>query len=231
MQHPQLTLSLGIALSSSFDSFVPGEANADACATMQGLCAGEIHETQILLWGEKSVGKTHLLSAACQNFASRGYQVAYLTGDLANYDDALVGIEGSDLFCLDDLHLLEPPAEENLFHCINRCRDSHTRLFFASEVSVDKLGFGLPDLVTRLSWGPVFHLQALDDDELSAAFALMLKMRGLEVGDDVIDYVLRRYPREITALKQLVERLDQASLTEQRRITIPLIKRLDDQTV
>jgi len=231
MQHPQLTLSLGIVPSSSFESFFPGEANADACATMQGLCAGDIHETQIFLWGEKSAGKTHLLSAACQNFASRGYQVSYLTGDLANYDDALVGIERGDLFCLDDLHLLQPAAEENLFHCINRCRDSHTRLFFASEQSVDNLGFGLPDLLTRLSWGPVFHLQTLDDDELPAAFSLMLKLRGLEVGDDVIEYVVRRYPREISALKQLVERLDQASLTEQRRITIPLIKLLDDQMV
>lgn len=231
MQHPQLTLSLGINPSSSFDSFVAGEANADAFAAMQGLCAGELHETQILLWGEKSVGKTHLLSAACQDFSSRGYQVSYLTGDLANYDDALVGIERGDLFCLDDLHLLQPAAEENLFHCINRCRDSHTRLFFASEVPIDKLGFGLPDLLTRLSWGPVFHLHVLDDDELSSAFALMLKLRGLEVGDDVIEYVVRRYPREITALKQLVERLDQASMTEKRRVTIPLIKLLDDQMV
>lgn len=229
MQHPQLTLSLGIVPLSSFDSFEVGQANADACATMQGLCSGEINETQLLLWGEKSVGKTHLLSAACQDFASRGYQVAYLTGDLANYDDALNGIETVDLFCLDDLHLLQPAAEENLFHCINRCRDAHTRLIFASNAPVEKLDFTLPDLITRLSWGPVFHLQVLDDDELSAAFALMLKLRGLEVGEDVIEYVLRRYPREIIALKQLVERLDEASLTQKRRITIPLIKRLDEQ--
>lgn len=231
MQHPQLTLPLGIVPSSSFDSYVSGKANAEACAAVQALCAGVLDEKQLLLWGDKSVGKTHLLSAACQDFASRGYQVAYLSGELANYDDALQGMEAVDLFCLDDLHLLQPAAEVNLFHCINRCRDAQTRLVFASQPSVDAIGFGLADLVTRLSWGPVFQLQTLDDDELSAAFALMLKLRGLDVGADVIEYVVRRFPREMTSLKQLVEQLDQASMSEQRRITIPLIKRLGELTV
>lgn len=226
MHHPQLTLPLGIVPASSFDSFVAGGSNAEVYTTVQALCAGTVDEQQLFLWGEKSVGKTHLLSAACQDFASRGYQVAYLTGELANYDDALQGMEAVDLFCLDDLHLLEQSAEENLFHCINRCRDSQTRLLFASGLPIEKLGFKLPDLLTRLSWGPVFQLHALDDPELSAAFALMLKLRGLEVGDDVIGYVLKRYPREVTALKRLVEQLDQASFNERRPITIPLVKTL-----
>jgi len=228
MQHTQLTLSLGIIPSSSFDSFLAGKANADASATVQALCAGDLDEKQLLLWGETSVGKTHLLSAACQNFADKGYQVAYLTGDLASYEDALQGMETVDLFCLDDLHLLQPLAEEKLFHCINRCRDSQTQMIFASRASIDNIGFDLPDLLTRLAWGPVFQLHPLDDDELSEAFALMLKLRGLEVSDEVIEYVSRRYPREMAALKQLVENLDQASLTEKRRITIPLVKSLSE---
>lgn len=228
MQHPQLTLPLGIIPSSSFESFLAGKSNADACATVEALCAGDLNEKQLMLWGEQSVGKTHLLSAACQNFAGKGYQVAYLTGDLANYDDALEGMETVDLFCLDDLHLLQSSAEEKLFHCINRCRDSQTQMIFASRASIDNIGFGLQDLLTRLTWGPVFQLHSLDDTELSEAFALMLKLRGLVVGADVLEYVSRRYPRDMTALKQLVEKLDQASFSEKRRITIPLIKSVSE---
>jgi len=181
MLHPQLTLSLGIVPSSSFESFVPGKANASACTTVRAFCTGELDEQQLLLWGEQAVGKTHLLTAACQDFAGRGFQVAYLTGDLASHAEALQGMETVDLLCIDDVHLLQPGAEENLFHCINRCRDSQTRLMFASRCPVDEIDLSLPDLVTRLSWGPVFQLQALDDKELSAAFALMLELRGLEV--------------------------------------------------
>ena len=230
VQHPQLTLPLGIVPSSSFESFLPGKANLNAFATIKALCSGELNEQQLLLWGDRSVGKTHLLSAACANFTAKGYQVAYLTGALANHADALHGLESFELVCVDDLHLLHTTSEEALFHFINRCRESQTRMIFASRNSIDNMGYGLPDLLTRLSWGPVFQLQTLDDNELSTVLVHMFKLRGLEVGDDVIEYVLRRYPRDISVLKQLVDQLDSASLREQRRITIPLIKSFSAET-
>jgi len=231
MLHPQLTLSIGTVPSSSFESYLPGSGNAAACATLKAFCAGEVSEKQILLWGEHACGKTHLLSAVCQEFAAKGYQVAYLTGELASHDDALMAMESIDLLCLDDLHLLEGSAQETLFHCINRCRDSGTRLIFSSRVSIDELRFSLADLVTRLSWGPVFQLHTLSDEELPNALALQLQLRGLDVSGDVIEYIVRRYPRNMQALNQLVEQLDQASLTEQRRITIPLVRSVSELKV
>lgn len=229
MLHPQLTLSLGTVPSSSFESFLPGAGNAAAYTTLKAFCVGEVDEQQILLWGEPAAGKTHLLSAVCQDFAGRGYQVAYLTGELASQEGALNAVENMDLLCLDDVHLLAPAAQETLFHCINRCRDSGTRLLFSSLAFIDKQSFTLADLVTRLSWGPVFQLHKLADDELSSALALQLELRGLEVNEEVVEYIVRRYPRDMQALKQLVEQLDQASLTEQRRITIPLVRSVSEQ--
>ena len=231
MLHPQLTLSIGTVPSSTFESFIPGSGNADAYATTMAFCAAEVNEKQIFLWSEHAAGKTHLLSAACQQCTARGYQVAYLCGELASHSGALSAMESIDLLCLDDLHLLAPSAQETLFHCINRCRDSGTRLIFSSKVSIDELSFSLADLVTRLSWGPVFQLHMLTDEELPNALALQLQLRGLDVSDDVIDYILRRYPRNMQDLTQLVERLDQASLTEQRRITIPLVRSVSELKV
>jgi len=195
---------------------------------LMAFCDGEVNEKQILFWGERASGKTHLLSAACQKFAARGYQLAYLTGELASRDGALNAMESIDLLCLDDLHLLESSAQETLFHCINRCRDSGTRMLFSSKVSIDELRFSLADLVTRLSWGTVFQLHTLNDDELPSALALQLELRGLDVSLDVIEYIVRRYPRNMQDLTQLVERLDHASMTEQRRITIPLVRSVSE---
>jgi len=243
MLHPQLTLSIGTVPSSTFESFMPGSGNAEAYATLVAFCAGEVSagevnagevnagevkEKQIFLWGESASGKTHLLSAACQHFTSRGRQVAYMTGELASHSGALSAMESIDLLCLDDLHLMEPSAQETLFHCINRCRDSGTRLIFSSKVSIDELSFSLADLVTRLSWGPVFQLHTLTDEELPNALALQLQLRGLDVSTDVIEYIVRRYPRNMQDLTQLVDQLDQASLTEQRRITIPLVRSVSE---
>lgn len=228
MLHPQLTLSIGTVPSSSFESYTPGEGNAEAYATLMAFCDGEVNEKQMLFWGECASGKTHLLSAACQKFAAQGYQVAYMTGELASRDGALSAMESIDLLCVDDLHLLESSAQETLFHCINRCQDSGTRMLFSSKVSIDELHFSLADLVTRLSWGTVFQLHTLSDDELPSALALQLKLRGLDVSSDVIEYIVRRYPRNMQDLTQLVERLDHASMTEQRRITIPLVRSVSE---
>ncbi len=224
MQHPQLTLSLGIVPSHSFETFFIGRGSANACATLKAFCNNDIDDDQLFFWGEPNVGKSHLLSAACQQVASDGFSVAYLTGAQASQDDALQGLENSDLFCVDDLHLLRPHAEEALFHCINRCRDNGTRLLFASAIAHDQLNVSLADLKTRLSWGPIFHMQTLADDELHAAVAHMLKARSMTVGDDVIDYILRRFPRDIAQLKSLVDKLDIESMSAHRKVTIPLIK-------
>ena len=230
MLHPQLTLALGTASSSSFESYWPGEVNANALASVRAFCAGELQDQQLLVWGGDSVGKTHLLSAACQDLANRGYQVAYLTGDLASSDGALLGIEQAELFCLDDLQDLSQQSEEALFHCINRCRESGTRLLFAARTPVDELSVALPDLKTRLSWGAVFQLHALPDADLAAALQRLLSLRGLAISEDVSDYILRRYPRSMSAITDLVDQLDQASMSEQRRITIPLVRSLSEET-
>jgi DnaA family protein len=229
MQHPQLTLSLGIVPSHSFETFFIGRGSANACATLKAFCNNEIEDMQLFFWGEQHVGKSHLLSAACQQLASEGFNVAYLTGEQCSHDDALQGLENSDLFCLDDVHLLRTDAEEALFHCINRCRDYGTRLLFTSAIAHDQLTITLADLKTRLSWGPIYHLQPLADDELHAAVAHMLKARSMTVGDDVIDYILRRFPRDIAQLKQLVDKLDTESMSAHRKVTIPLIKTLTSE--
>ena len=228
MQHPQLTLSLGIVPTHSFETFFIGRGSANACATLKAFCNNELDEQQLFFWGEQHVGKSHLLSAACQQVASEGFTVAYLTGEQANHEDALQGLENSDLFCLDDVHLLGAGAEEALFHCINRCRDSGTRLLFTSATAHDQLKVTLADLKTRLSWGPIFQLQGLADDELHAAVAHILKARSMTVGDDVIEYILRRFPRDIAELKLLVDQLDTESMSAHRKVTIPLIKTITD---
>jgi len=231
MTHPQLTLPLGAGRESSFESFYVSERNKDLVDAVRGFCEEQLDEQQMFIWGESEAGKTHLLSAACLAYSGKGYQVAYLTGELASNEFALQGMETYDLLCLDDVHLLQEGAEEALFHCINRCRETNVRLIFASAHNIEGLDIKLTDLRTRLQWGPVFHLSRVDDGELPDAFAMLLQERSLNVNEDVVEYVLRRYPRNMSALRQLVEQLDQVSLSEHRRITIPLIRELSESKV
>ena len=221
--HPQMTLALDTAPATSFSSFHVDIETAIVRDTVQAFAEGALSDMQIYLWGATGTGKSHLLSAACQMFSHRGYRVAYMPGEMANHPGALEGMEQVDLLCVDDLQRLDHASEVDLFHCINRCREADTRLIIASDRPPDELGLKLKDLQTRLAWGLVFQMQYLGDEGLRDAFRQEIETRSLEASDQVLEYVFRRFPRRIATLKQVINTLDEISLTEQRRITVPLI--------
>ena len=88
------------------------------------------------------------------------------------------------------------------------------------------LGLALADLQTRLSWGVAFQLKPLSDQGLREALRKEIEQRSLQASDEVLGFVLRRFPRRMNILKQVVDVLDDVSLMEQRRITVPLVKQV-----
>ena len=46
--------------------------------------------------------------------------------------------------------------------------------------------------------------------------------------DDVVDYLLRRFPRDLPTLVGLLDRLDEGSLAARRRVTLALVRELLD---
>ena len=97
----------------------------------------------------------------------------------------------------------------------------------AANVPPARLGLRLPDLTSRLAWGTVYALQSLDDAEKLEAVRLRAHNRGFEMPEDVVQYILSRYPRDMRSLFDLLDRIDRASLTHQRRVTIPFLRELE----
>ena len=80
------------------------------------------------------------------------------------------------------------------------------------------------DLRSRLGWGHVFQLQLLGEAERRAVLRQEAEARGVALGDEVMDYMLRRFSRDLGSLMQLLDHLDRYALQTQRPITIPLIR-------
>ncbi len=222
----QLPLGIGLKDAATFENFFPAK-NGLVYETLRAE-----QEQYVYIWGGTGTGKTHLLQAMCHAATSAGTYPLYLP--LANLHELspeiLDGLERQDLIVLDDIHFIssEPEWETRLFHLYNRAREAGTRLVVSSSMPPTGLHLGLADLVSRLSWGPVFQLEALSDEEKCAALQFRAGRRGLELADDVADYLLKRCPRDTESLFNLLDRLDQASLSAQRRLTIPFIRTLLD---
>ena len=67
-----------------------------------------------------------------------------------------------------------------------------------------------------------------DDTELRTVLRQQASARGLVLGDDVTDYMLKRFARDLGSLMALLERLDRHALRTQRALTIPLLKDMLD---
>jgi len=80
------------------------------------------------------------------------------------------------------------------------------------------------DLRTRLGWGLVFHLQALDDAGKQEALRQAARTRGLTLADEVPGYLLTHFRRDMHSLMQLLDALDRYSLEQQRAVTLPLLR-------
>lgn len=229
MKPVQLPLGVRLRDDATFANYYPG-ANAAALGYVERLCLPDAGWTEslIYLWGSEGVGRSHLLQAACLRFEEHGESAVYLPlGEVAEYGPELLdGLDQSELVCLDGLDAVAGRAdwEEALFHLFNRLRDSGRRLLLAADVSPRELPVKLPDLQSRLTLALVFQLQALSDEDKLRALQLRASRRGLHLTDEVGRFILTRGERSMSGLFDLLERLDQASLQAQRKLTIPFLK-------
>ena len=94
----------------------------------------------------------------------------------------------------------------------------HHHLYRAGLNRIDGL------LDCRLGWGHVFQLQPLDETARRAVLRQEADARGIFLGDEVMDYMLSRFSRDLGNLMRLLGQLDHYALRTQRAITIPLLK-------
>ena len=224
--HPQLPLGFEAGEVFTFESFVAGgNLVAQGLAQQTSVASGE---NQLYFWGEPGLGKSHLLQASCNLAAKNQQTVCYLTkAEIINQSaDMFDGLEQVELLCLDDIEtwLVDDVWERALFNLINRVRENNHRLMMASARPPDETFVQLPDLRSRLAWGPVFQLQQLSDKEKFQALRYRAKQSGLELSENVADYLMQRYPRDMFGLFERLAVLDKAAMATQRRLTIPLVK-------
>ncbi len=224
-QARQIPLGVQLRDDATLDNFL----FMDDSRVIEGLLRSDVSagEQFIYLYGQPGSGCSHLLQAACHLLPPG--QAQYLPlGQVSTMPaaDLFESLERLPLLCLDDLDAVMgcEDWEQALFHLCNRVRDGGGRLLFAARQAPRQLPCGLPDLQSRLSWGPVLQLPPPDDAHKQAILQFRAARRGLSLSDEVCRYVLSRAGRSMSELMQLLEQLDRASLVHQRQLSIPFVK-------
>lgn len=224
----QLTLRLSPQEIYRFDNFL--FARPETGQALDAFC--QLDKLDFLyLYGDSGTGKTHLLIACAEKVQQQGHRVIYLSlAELIRTAEPAVleSLEQADLLCLDDLEAVAGRRdwEVALFHCFNRLHDARGHLLVATRNNPANIDIELPDLRSRLATGLVYQLISMSDEHKQQALILQAQSRGLSMSEEVAQYLLRHFGRDMPALMTVLQQLDSASLQAKRKLTIPFIRQV-----
>ena len=148
------------------------------------------------------------LSVVINNFITLAICSLFQLNELIHTDvHVLSSLENFDLIAIDDLEVLEQSSQwqEALFHLINRSREGQRQLLFAANKPAGDLPFQLRDLLTRLAQAPTFKVpNGHDLADRQALLQSILRRRGWQFDDRIIDYLLTEGPHRIGAMMEVL---------------------------
>ena len=216
----QIALDIGLARGPTLSSFCAGP-NQPALGHLQ-LWAGSPTRSPVptYLWGEGASGKTHLLMAVQHALREQGASVGWL--DAAMLEPPEFNEQWAAVL-LDDVHLYTAVQQQAAFNWFINAQTLQRGVLAAGRLPPADLPLR-EDLRTRLGWGHVFQLQVLSEPERRAVLRQEADARGVFLGDEVMDFMLTRFSRDLGSLMQLLDQLDGYALQAKRAVTVPLLK-------
>ncbi len=209
----QLLLNLLPDPTPSLSHFMPGD-NAELLEALQSwLEAPQAYPGNLfVVWGSEGVGKSFLTRCLAEKGFTRlplkePSPTASKTGWL-----------------LDDAQNLDAAGQQDLFRHLIRLAQTSERLFVTLDAAPDMQDALRDDVRTRLGAGHIYRLTPLNEHQQRTLLAQRAAQRGWQLTDDVLDTLYQRAPRDLSNLTRLIERLDQLSLEQKRRITLPLLR-------
>lgn len=221
IRHEQLTFDLGHRSALGRDDFLIADSNRDAVSWID--LWPEWPAPALVLYGPAACGKTHMAAVWSAQ-----------TNAISINPEELATASADELFARGEHYLIDPvdpwigdrAAETTLFHLYNLAKENKRTLLLTMRVPPVRLSFAIPDLASRLRAAPGVAIHAPDEMLLGAVLVKMFADRQIQIGEDVLNYILPRMERSFAAARDLVTKADQQALAEKRPISVPLIRQV-----
>jgi len=209
----QLLLGISPDWIPTLDNFVAGH-NVELLSALDHALNKTQTERGFYLWGEAGSGKSHLLQGAIEKAKAIGLSAVYASGMVPEVAQVVV---------VDNVEQLDDAAQIALFELYNRQREKGGMLLVSGNAAPAHMTLR-DDLRTRLGWGLVYQVQALSDEEKAMALQQHASARGFILTAEVVQYLLRHGRRDLPALLNVLDALDEHCLRLKRGASVPLLK-------
>ena len=207
----------------SFDSFVVGPSNrfAHGAAIAVSKAPGEVYNP-LFIYGPPGVGKTHLLYAIANGIRKNkpDANIVYIKGDQFT-NELIAAIQSgkniefrnkyreADLFLIDDVQFIagKESTQEEFFHTFNKLYEEHKQIVMTSDRKPSDMLTLEDRLKTRFEWGLIADIQPPDYETRMAILKNKAKGWGLDLTDDVCNYIAINITNNVRAIEGTVKKI------------------------
>lgn len=222
----QLSFDLPAKVALGRDDYFVSPANALAVAMIDAAILPDGSPNgwpggKLLLSGPAGAGKTHLAHVWAAQSGARIISASELTDDLVpDLAQGPVAVEDVPQIAND------PAAQTALFHLHNLVLAEGHSLLLTGQGAPHLWHMSLPDLQSRIDAAQHVALEHPDDALLGAVLAKLFDDRQIMPRPDVIPFLVGHMDRSLAVAAQVVEQLDQLSLSEGRMLSRALAARM-----
>ena len=215
--------TLDFAPQFSFENFVVGPSNrfAHGAAIAVSNNPGQVYNP-LFIYGPPGVGKTHLLYAIANGIrkVNPDAKIAYIKGD--QFTNELIAALQSgrnvefrtkyreaDLFLIDDIQFIagKESTQEEFFHTFNKLYEERKQIVMTSDRKPSDMLTLEDRLKTRFEWGLLADIQPPDYETRMAILKNKAKSLGLELSDDVCNYIAINITNNVRQIEGTVKKI------------------------
>jgi chromosomal replication initiator protein len=226
----------------TFDTFVVGNNNnfAYAAALAVAQAPGKSYNP-LFLYGGVGLGKTHLLHAIGHHVTvnKKGARVAYLSSEKFT-NEYIDGIQNNqlvkfrkkyrqtDVLLIDDIQFLagKERIQEEFFHTFNALHEGHKQIVLTCDRPASEIQNLEHRLVSRFEWGLVTDLQPPDVEMRLAILHKKAQLMGVELPDDIINFLANRIRTNIRRLEGALIRVASFAALTGKKLSVEVIEGL-----
>ena len=214
----------------TFENFIVGSTNKFAHAAAQAVAANPSGAyNPLVIYGDSGLGKTHLLNAIRLEIAKNHPEFNIVMVDGETFTNEIIGAiqnnstaefhqkyRAADLLLVDDIQFIagKESTQEEFFHTFNTLYNAGKQIVLATDRPPKEIKSLEDRIRTRMEWGLIADIQPPDFETRVAIIRRKADLLGLDLSDDVAEFIANHLKNNIRQLEGAVKKLNAYRLLE-----------------